>query len=46
VLVLALLNKERKLHARIPMTALVSDGCACRLPWAFSAPFPVLASPP
>lgn len=27
--VLALLNKESKLHARIPMTALVADGYAC-----------------
>jgi DNA-binding LacI/PurR family transcriptional regulator len=27
--ILALLNKESRLHARIPMTALVSDGYAC-----------------
>ena len=27
--VLALLNKGSRLQARVPMTALVADGCAC-----------------
>lgn len=31
VTVVALLNKESRLHARIPMTALVADGYACGL---------------
>ncbi len=34
LIVVALLNKESKLHARIPMTALISDGYACGIAMA------------